>query len=50
MNTPLRQFASPYARKLARERGIVLADLSGSGPTGRARNQLTAAAEILIKF
>jgi pyruvate dehydrogenase E2 component (dihydrolipoamide acetyltransferase) len=35
MNAPLRQFASPYARKLARERGIVLADLSGSGPAGR---------------
>jgi pyruvate dehydrogenase E2 component (dihydrolipoamide acetyltransferase) len=35
MNAPLRQFASPYARKLARERGIALLDLRGSGPSGR---------------
>ena len=30
-----RLFASPYARKLAAETGIVLADLKGSGPEGR---------------
>lgn len=35
MNAPLRQFASPYARKLAGERGIALVDLRGSGPVGR---------------
>jgi pyruvate dehydrogenase E2 component (dihydrolipoamide acetyltransferase) len=35
MNAPLRQFISPYARKLAEQRGIVLADLGGSGPSGR---------------
>jgi pyruvate dehydrogenase E2 component (dihydrolipoamide acetyltransferase) len=35
MNAPLRQFVSPYARKLAGERGIQLVDLSGSGPAGR---------------
>jgi pyruvate dehydrogenase E2 component (dihydrolipoamide acetyltransferase) len=35
MNAPLRQFASPYARKLARDRGIALVDLQGSGPSGR---------------
>jgi pyruvate dehydrogenase E2 component (dihydrolipoamide acetyltransferase) len=35
MNAPVRQFASPYARKLARERGIALAELGGSGPAGR---------------
>lgn len=35
MNMPLRQFASPYARKLAGQRGIALVDLRGSGPAGR---------------
>ncbi len=30
-----RIFASPLARRLARERGIELAALSGSGPHGR---------------
>lgn len=35
MTAPLRPFASPYARKLARERGIALVDLAGSGPSGR---------------
>jgi pyruvate dehydrogenase E2 component (dihydrolipoamide acetyltransferase) len=32
---PSRRAASPYARKLARERGIALDMLRGSGPSGR---------------
>jgi pyruvate dehydrogenase E2 component (dihydrolipoamide acetyltransferase) len=35
MNAPLRTLASPYARRLARERGIPLDGLAGSGPNGR---------------
>ncbi|MFI5410808.1 E3 binding domain-containing protein [Kaistia sp. UC242_56] len=35
MNAPVRTLASPYARKLARERGIPLALVTGSGPNGR---------------
>ena len=35
MNAPLRTLASPYARRLARERGISLAGVAGSGPNGR---------------
>jgi len=36
MSSPAsRRAASPYARRLARERGIALAELSGSGPNGR---------------
>jgi len=35
MNAPLRILASPYARRLARERGVPLAALAGSGPDGR---------------
>ncbi|MDE1991887.1 MAG: E3 binding domain-containing protein [Rhizobiaceae bacterium] len=35
MNVPFRQFVSPYARKLARERGIALVDITGGGPMGR---------------
>lgn len=35
MNAPVRTLASPYARKLARERGIALARVTGSGPNGR---------------
>ena len=34
-----RIFASPLARKLAREAGLDLADLSGSGPDGRIRRR-----------
>ena len=30
-----RVFASPYARKLARDKGYEVADISGSGPNGR---------------
>ncbi|MBB3931657.1 pyruvate dehydrogenase E2 component (dihydrolipoamide acetyltransferase) [Kaistia hirudinis] len=30
-----RRAASPYARRLARERGIALAELAGTGPRGR---------------
>lgn len=30
-----RRAASPYARRLARERGITLAELAGAGPRGR---------------
>lgn len=30
-----RRAASPYARRLARERGITLAELAGTGPRGR---------------
>lgn len=33
---PSRRAVSPYARKLARERGIALDVLRGSGPSGRA--------------
>lgn len=33
--TPGRLAVSPYAKRLARERGISLADLAGSGPGGR---------------
>ena len=35
MNAPLRTLASPYARRLARERGITLSLVAGSGPNGR---------------
>jgi hypothetical protein len=35
MNAPLRHPASPYARRLARQRGIALDGLAGSGPFGR---------------
>ncbi|WP_029074661.1 E3 binding domain-containing protein [Kaistia adipata] len=35
MNAPLRTLASPYARRLARERGIPLSLVAGSGPNGR---------------
>ena len=31
----VRRAISPYARQLARERGIAIEDLSGSGPSGR---------------
>lgn len=34
-----RIFASPLARKLARERGIDLADVTGTGPRGRIRRR-----------
>lgn len=34
-SSALRTAASPYARRLARERGVPLADLRGSGPRGR---------------
>lgn len=33
--SPPRRAVSPYARRLARERGIALARVSGSGPAGR---------------
>jgi pyruvate/2-oxoglutarate dehydrogenase complex dihydrolipoamide acyltransferase (E2) component len=35
MNAPVRTLASPYAKRLARERGIPLEGLAGSGPNGR---------------
>ncbi|MCX5568912.1 E3 binding domain-containing protein [Kaistia nematophila] len=35
MNAPLRTLASPYAKRLARERGVSLALVAGSGPNGR---------------
>ena len=35
MNAPARTLASPYARRLARERGVALGSLVGSGPNGR---------------
>jgi e3 binding domain len=35
MNAMTRTPASPYARRLARERGIVLSAIAGSGPNGR---------------
>jgi e3 binding domain len=35
MTAPARIAVSPYARRLARERGIPLAGLRGSGPSGR---------------
>lgn len=42
---PARRFASPLVRKLARERGIDLAGISGSGPNGRiVRRDLDALA------
>ena len=46
MNAPVRTLASPYARKLARERGITLALVTGSGPNGRivAEDLMTAPA------
>lgn len=35
MNAPVRTLASPYAKRLARERGITLSLIAGSGPKGR---------------
>ncbi|MBI4969042.1 MAG: E3 binding domain-containing protein, partial [Rhodospirillales bacterium] len=35
MNAQTRIFASPLARRLARERGLDLASIRGSGPNGR---------------
>lgn len=35
MNATARQAASPYARRLARERGLTLELITGSGPGGR---------------
>jgi pyruvate dehydrogenase E2 component (dihydrolipoamide acetyltransferase) len=35
MNAPQRTPATPYARRLARERGLPLAEIGGSGPHGR---------------
>lgn len=32
---PVRRFATPLVRRLARERGVDLADLDGTGPNGR---------------
>ena len=48
MNAPLRTVASPYARRLARERGISLALVAGSGPNGRivAEDLLAAPAAV----
>ncbi|WEK49373.1 MAG: E3 binding domain-containing protein [Candidatus Kaistia colombiensis] len=48
MNAPLRTLASPYARKLARERGMSLALVAGSGPNGRivAEDLLAAPAPV----
>lgn len=41
-----RALASPAVRKLARERGVALAELAGSGPGGRiVREDVTAAAD-----
>ncbi len=39
MDLRTRIFASPLARKLARDAGVDLADLSGSGPGGRIRRR-----------
>jgi len=41
-----RLFASPLARRLARERGIDLATLSGTGPNGRIRRRDVEAAPV----
>jgi hypothetical protein len=35
MNAPLRTLASPYAKRLARERGVTLSLVTGTGPNGR---------------
>ena len=35
MNAPARTLASPYAKRLARERGVTLSLVTGSGPNGR---------------
>lgn len=35
----VRQFSSPFARKLAREAGVDLAELTGTGPGGRIRRR-----------
>jgi len=35
----VRQFSSPFARKLAREAGLDLAELTGTGPEGRIRRR-----------
>ncbi|BCP51955.1 hypothetical protein K32_05720 [Kaistia sp. 32K] len=35
MNAPVRILASPYAKRLARERGLALEGFAGSGPNGR---------------
>lgn len=35
MNAPRRTPATPYARRLARERGLALVEIGGSGPHGR---------------
>lgn len=39
VRTPERVIASPYARKLARQRGIGLDHLKGSGPAGRIKSR-----------
>lgn len=45
-----RVFASPLARRLARENGILVEDLAGSGPGGRiTRRDVTAAVELLAQ-
>jgi hypothetical protein len=35
MNAPVRTLASPYAKRLARERGVPLSLITGTGPNGR---------------
>lgn len=42
----MRIFASPLARQLARDAGIVLADLVGTGPDGRIRRDDVQAAQV----
>ena len=43
-----RRFASPLARRLARERGIDLATLTGTGPNGRIRRRDVEAAPATV--
>ena len=47
--SPTRIIASPYARRLARERGVALARIAGTGPNGRiVARDVQAAAEHAI--
>jgi pyruvate dehydrogenase E2 component (dihydrolipoamide acetyltransferase) len=49
-NHPARTFASPLARKLAREAGIPVESLHGTGPNGRiVRADVEAAVEAAVK-
>jgi pyruvate/2-oxoglutarate dehydrogenase complex dihydrolipoamide acyltransferase (E2) component len=46
---PRRIFASPLARRLARERGLDLADVAGTGPSGRICRHDVEACESLAR-